>query len=160
MVQEVSGARVPPPKVIVGVLTPETVPPQLFASRLLKVRPATAVVRSSVNAMPVAEKSRSRLLTMKSSVTGTPGGTGSSVKDLLRAISVTSRVALALPLLPAGLSASSPVTLSSIPAPVAATSTVMVHVAPATTIPKPRLIVLVPDPLTLRMLERTLTSHR
>ena len=71
--------------------TPETVPPQSFASTLAKVRPARGgaiVVRSSVNATTVAGSSRSKLLIVNSSVTALPGGTGSSVNSLVRWIGV------------------------------------------------------------------------
>ena len=120
------------------------------------VRPVSAAPRSSVNVMPVAESKRSKLSMVNSSVTVPPGGTGSSVNDLirLRSVTVTSRVALAVPLdLRVGKGVpinevSSPLTLSSMPPPVATTSTLTVHVSiPLSIAPTPtpeRLKTLVP----------------
>ena len=141
MVQEPSGARVPPVKPMVVPPTPETEPPQSLDSRLSKVRPAragTRVVRSSVKATPVAEKLRSKLSIVNSRVTVPPGGTGSSVNDfwMARLVTVTSRVALARPAETKSAS-SSPETLSSAPAPVAVTSTTTVQVAPIGRTSKP-----------------------
>ncbi len=138
MVQEPSGARTPPVKLIRVVPAPATDPPHPLASRLLKERPERAAARSSVKAMSVAESSRSKLKIVKSSVTVPPGGTGSSTNDLARAIrvTVTSSVALALPhesASPPTVAVRSPETLSSAPMPVAVTSTTTVHVAPAAT---------------------------
>ena len=101
--------------------------------------PGSAAARASVKLTPVAEKSRLPLVIVKSRVTVPPGGTGSSVNDFVResGVTVTSRVALALPASGIGMG-STPmsisnvlVTLSSMPVAVAVTSTVTVQVAPA-----------------------------
>lgn len=141
MTQKLSGAIVPPVNVMLVLPTPATEPPQSFDKRLSKVNPGnagTSVVRSSVKATPVAEKLRSKLSMTKSSVTVPPGGAGSSVKDfwIARLVTVTSRVALALPAETKSASRS-PDTLSSSPAPVATTSTVTVQVEPVGSTSKP-----------------------
>ena len=150
IVQEVSGARLPPEYVrkvspMVATRLPSQVPVESGVTTVRSGVPGSTPARSSMNAMLVAEKSRFRLLMVNSSVTVPPGGTGSSRNDLLKAISVTvtSSVALALPTGTGTSGARSmlscPVTLSSMPLPVAVTSTVTMQLSPASNAGKPRL---------------------
>ena len=154
-VQDVPDAKAPP----VRVRRPapeiwEPVPQTSFIGRPVATRPASAASRSSVNVIAVALDAPSRLVIVNSSVAGSPGFTGSSVKDLLidrLCPEKTSRSSIAAGPV-TGNPPMSPVTwlvrLVCAPAGAAAgtcTGTLKVHDPPAGSVPPVRVRKLVPE---------------